>query len=920
MATHPIAEESGEGARRRFAFLASASATLSASLDYTTTLASVARLCVPELADWCVVDLVSRHGAIRRVAVVCADPEKEELAIQLQERYPARLDRPEGTPKVLRTGRGELIPEVSDEWLSAIAPDAEQLAILRGLGLVSNLLVPLRARGRTLGVLALATAESGRRYGEIDLALAEELGQHAALAVDNARLYRESEEAAHRKEAQYEATRILAEAESLAQAAPQLLQALSESLDWQTGALWTVDETAGVIRCVEFWSRAGPSIQPFEEQTRSLALARGNGVPGRVWAEPEPVWVADVLQDPNFPRAATALQGGLRAAFAFPILLRGKFLGVIEFFSPSVREPDEDLLRMVTAVGTQMGQFLERREIEAERARLLAAERDARAEAEAARRRFEFLAEASKLLGLSLAYERTLESIAALAVPRLADWCAIDMVDEGGVRRLALAHVDPKKTKWANELQARYPPDLDARTGVAKVLRTGRAELVPEISDELLVAAARDEDHLALLRELGLASYMCVPFVAHDRVLGAVTLVAAESGRRYGSDDLALAEELARRAAVAIENAQLYRAAEERAEATRVLAHVADGVFLLDGDGAVRLWNQAAEAITGLAAPETIGRAAAEAIPGWAEVAAIVPLGSAEASARRSETVPLQIGERELWLSISGVSFDEGTVYAFRDVTEERAVEQLKSDFLSTVSHELRTPLATIYGAALTLRRTDVTLDDAQSDRLLALIAEESDRLAHRVTAILSAGSLEAGALRFDIQRFDAAELVREVAATTKRQLPDRHELVVSVAPDLPPGMADRDKVMQVLVNMLDNAVKYSPQGGAIRLAVERRELWLRFSVSDEGFSIPESELERVFEKFYRLDPQMTRGVSGTGLGLYISRELVRRMGGRIWATSGEREGSTFYVELPAAASQAGSENVNRAPVGSASL
>ena len=171
-----------------------------------------------------------------------------------------------------------------------------------------------------------------------------------------------------------------------------------------------------------------------------------------------------------------------------------------------------------------------------------------------------FLAEAGETLSSSLNYRATLSSVANLAVPYLADWCLIDVLEEdGSLDRLALTHQDPEKIKLAHELERRYPPDPDAPRGVAQVLRTGRSELVPEIPEPLIDEAARDLEHREILQKLGLKSYMSVPLVARGRTLGAISLVSAESGRRYGPADLKLAEELARRAALAVDNARLYR-------------------------------------------------------------------------------------------------------------------------------------------------------------------------------------------------------------------------------------------------------------------------------------------------------------------------------------------------------------------------
>ena len=175
-----------------------------------------------------------------------------------------------------------------------------------------------------------------------------------------------------------------------------------------------------------------------------------------------------------------------------------------------------------------------------------------------------YLANAGEVLGSSLDYEVTLNELASLVVPDLADWCGVSIVDEtGAIKQVAVAHVDPAKTRYARELNERYPPHPDDPTGVPNVIRTGKPELYPDISDELLVAGAKDEEHLRIIRELGLRSAMSVPLIARDHVVGALSLVSAESKRRYTSADLALASELANRAALAVDNARLHRAAQE---------------------------------------------------------------------------------------------------------------------------------------------------------------------------------------------------------------------------------------------------------------------------------------------------------------------------------------------------------------------
>ena len=518
------------------------------------------------------------------------------------------------------------------------------------------------------------------------------------------------------------------------------------------------------------------------------------------------------------------------------------------------------------------------------------------------RRRLEerqrFLAEAGWVLGSSLDYQQTLADVARLAVPRVADWCAVDIFVNGRLARVALEHVDPLKVTLARELDESMLRASEAAGAAA--IRTGEPVLVRELDEAGLATFGFDERQLEIARALAPRSYVTVPLLARGEVLGSLSLVTAESGRVYDQEDVTLAQELARHAAVAIDNARLYEESERRSRATRVLAAIGDGVVMVDEESVIRLWNPAASAITGLDDEDVLGRPIGEALPGWDRIVRSIPVGAA-GSPVRAETVPLELDGRELWLSASGVGFAEGTVYAFRDLTEERALEELKSEFVATVSHELRTPLAAIYGAAQTIRRDDLELADETRHELLGVIATESDRLASIVNDLLLASHLDSGGLPVHIERCDPVELATAVVESARTHLPEAIELELVAPATLPQVAADPAQLQQVLANLVDNAIKYSPEGGPVRVQLENGNAGVRFSVADKGLGIPASEHRRVFEKFYRLDPDMTRGIGGTGLGLYISRELVRRMDGEIWVESRLGKGSTFVVELPAA-------------------
>jgi signal transduction histidine kinase len=228
---------------------------------------------------------------------------------------------------------------------------------------------------------------------------------------------------------------------------------------------------------------------------------------------------------------------------------------------------------------------------------------------------------------------------------------------------------------------------------------------------------------------------------------------------------------------------------------------------------------------------------------------------------------------------------------------------------VATVSHELRTPLAAIYGSAQTLRRKDLELDDERRESLLDVIVDESERLTRIAGDILLANTLDSDRLRLDREPVDLGGLTRQVVDEMRISFAEREDIAIEFAsPELhTPVAGDADKLRQILMNLIENAVKYSPDGGCVEVGLESHDNRVRVIVRDEGIGIPPGEEQRIFGKFYRVDPQLSRGVGGTGLGLYISRELVRRMQGRVSVASHEGKGSTFCVDLPLAASTNGS-------------
>jgi len=232
-------------------------------------------------------------------------------------------------------------------------------------------------------------------------------------------------------------------------------------------------------------------------------------------------------------------------------------------------------------------------------------------------------------------------------------------------------------------------------------------------------------------------------------------------------------------------------------------------------------------------------------------------------------------------------------------LTRQRELDQLKDEFIAVISHELRTPLASVYGGALTLEQRDLT--DETRQRLIGIIRSESTRLTKLIDDVLCASRLESRRIESHGEAADPVAVLHEVAETATETAPPNVSVVMRTEEELPPVASGGNQLRHVLSNLVDNAIKYSPAGGTVEVAARRVPGRVHFAVKDEGIGIPEEAQERIFEKFTRLDPQMTRGIGGTGLGLYICHEIVTQLGGGIWVTGNEGRGSTFAFEIPVA-------------------
>ena len=331
------------------------------------------------------------------------------------------------------------------------------------------------------------------------------------------------------------------------------------------------------------------------------------------------------------------------------------------------------------------------------------------------------------------------------------------------------------------------------------------------------------------------------------------------------------------------------RDAEQGADAAHALAHVREAVVLLDPAGNARYWNPTAETMFGLSPGDRTSPALERVLDEFHD-----PGG-------HGGPRPVTFEGREVWLALAETEFEDGRVVVFRNVSDDVRLERLRSEFVATAAHELRTPLAAVYGAVRTLRQEDRALPDDVRDQFLEMIENESERLRLIMDQLLVSAQIDSADLHLHRQRVDAVAMCESLVTSAVARKPDGIELTVD-KPLQPVSLyADADRLRQVLANLIDNAIKYSPGGGNIEVRVRRNGATGEIAVADSGLGIPVHEQQRIFEKFYRLDPSMTKGVGGSGLGLYISRELVRQMGGQLTVASRYGSGSTFTVTLPLA-------------------
>jgi PAS domain S-box-containing protein len=734
-------------------------------------------------------------------------------------------------------------------------------------GFTSALVAPMRLGEAVQGVLGVGR-RGERPFGDEDADLLEAYAGLASLALSNAQAFEARSRQARVQRGFFRIASVLGQSLSLQATLEALARSATEALGGAFAAVLmpraTTLELAGGADLPGVVAEALEAGPPGSADVLRVAARDG-----RILAS------GDVADDDRFgPEwAGLAERAGYRALLAVPVASpRDDGKGLVLVFFAGPRTFADDDLELARHLGDAARGALERSE-------LFEAERTARTLSQQ-------LARTGGILATELDPAAVLDEVVRQAPSLLgAEASAIRTVEDD---ELVVRAAWGEGTEDAIEVRS---PSSGWLSGDVYQSRA------PVAFDD-----ARQDERLARADPLlaaGYSSFLGVPLSGPEGSLHGVLAVYARRPRAWRQEEIEALLALAANTSAALSNAELYsRVSIEKERSVAILANIADGIVALDRDGKVVLWNAAAEEITGVPTGDAFGRSPVQVLQRTLE--------SPEDGPQGPRLVSISRGGEEVWLSLSEAVMRDplgevaGRVFAFRDISADRMVEEVKSDFVAAVSHELRTPLTSIYGFAETLLRQDVLFGEEERRTFLGYIASESERLTGIVDQLLNVARLDAGDLHVEPERIDVGSVVSEVVETAGDIGPvNEHRFELDLPPEPLTAEADPDKLRQVFSILVENALRYSPSGGTVTVGARRKQESVEVRVVDEGIGIPVAEQERIFRKFYRAESAARDG--GTGLGLFIARELVTAMGGRIWVESAEGEGASFAFELPAA-------------------
>ena len=738
---------------------------------------------------------------------------------------------------------------------------------LLGLGSRAMLAVPILVFDELIGTLTLHRTEPHEWSAE-EVGLTETVAREIGLAIHVARLLRDNERRIAQQAAFFRIAAMLGQSLSLAETLDALGQAATDAFGGDAAAVLMPRgsdlELAASVQLPDGLARAlAPALPPSAESLASAAADE------RILVSPA------VVRDDRFepPWQSLLQEEGLSALLAVPVAsLRARRSGLVLVFFAAERMFSDEELEVARHLSDAARGALERSE-------LFEAERTARALSQQ-------LARTGSVLATELDPAAVLDEVVQQAPALLAaEACAVLTLEDD---ELVVSAASGQGT--ADSVGVR----VSANGSLSSDVFQSRAPVAVDDAAALPLLAGSDQ-----LLAAGYAAYLGVPLSGPEGAPAGVLAVYARRPRAWRVEEIEALQALAGNTSAALANAELYsRVSLEKERSVAILANIADGIVAVDRDGRVVLWNAAAEQITGVPQAQAVGHTTTDVLRRNLES------GDDEAPAGQRLVSILRGGE-EVWLSLSEAVMRDplgavaGRIFAFRDISGDRMVEQVKSDFVAAVSHELRTPLTSIYGFAETLLRQDIPFGEEERQTFLGYIASESERLTEIVDQLLNVARLDAGDLQVERGRIDVGSVVSEVVETA--DVGNGHRFQIDLPDEPLAAEADPDKVRQVFNILVENALRYSPRGGTVTVGARRNADRVEVRVVDEGMGIPAAEREWIFRKFYRAESAARDGAAGTGLGLFIAKELVNAMGERIWVDSTEGEGSSFAFELPVA-------------------
>jgi signal transduction histidine kinase len=851
------------------------------SLEVETTLTQLVNLVVPRIADWAAVDVLDANDLFQRVGVAHVDPKGAQLLRELHDRYPLRANEGRLRGRVVATLEPIALYDVDEGELRSLSRDEEHFQMLKALGIRSAMWVPLIVRERVVGVLSAGYRDASRRYAATDLQLLRELARRAALAVDNALLYRAVQRAATLQAA------LAALGQEALAGAP--FEDVAQKASVSLASIMNVPyvEVLRLRADNELFLAAGVGWRPGTVGTATVGAGQGSQG-GYTLATVGPVVVDDLTTETRFRPPTLLSDHGVVSGVTVVIGSPTSPHGVLGAHTDSHRIFVQDDVNFLQAVANVLATAVERQQSDDRQATLAA-------------------------LGQS----------ALLGVPygELAQDAAARLARIMGVPFVEVLQLEPDRTVlrliagvgWEDGLvgTATVKAGLGSQGGYT--LATVGPVVVREMATESRFRPP------ALLADAGVVSGLTVVIGSSAAPYG-VLGTHADHHRAFAEDDVNFLQAVANVLAAALEQQlnedrlnNLATAEQSRAAQLRAMIEsIGDPVVVCDVKGDVVLANPAAEALLGERLQD--GLSGILSTFEWPSRGGVEELDPGEPIELRRAGRPIATGPDtppdatadELWVELSvfpvigdreDVSASGGTVLVLRDVTVARNARTVREAFLGILSHELRTPVTTIYGGAEMLARRASSVSDGQRQDVYEDIRSEADRLYRLVENLLVLSRVERQGLEIDAEPVLLQRLIpRVIEAESSRWL--GATFVPELSSGLPPVAAEETYLEQVLRNLLGNAAKYGGDGPVSVTAADVGK-FVRVTISDSGPGFHVDETERLFELFYR-SPSLARTAAGAGIGLFVSRQLVHAMGGRIWARNRtDGQGAEFGFEVP---------------------